>query len=307
MRRILMTAAGAAAIAVMAASGGGIASASPHATPTRPRPAPASRAAPMSRPAAINLHRAYEKALPHVKTPNVAAIRPFGPRPRAAGRASNAPPICSPGFNCTMPYHGGTVQEHPHVYLLLWGPDWSAVPSEAATARAMEALLNGLGLQPVDSWSRVLSAYNDTSFGFPSFLSPVYMGAWNDTSAPSYRATQAQIAAEADAFASSRGISGNQDVQVVVATQAGTCPLGFATSEFRSAPRRADPGSAPIHGPPLPPSDKCRFGVARVQLGPYARREQRGEHVRRRLPPTPHRQQPEETRRPCSAPRSASR
>ena len=70
-----MTAASAAAIAAMAASGG-IASASPHVTPTGPRPAPASQ------PAVINLHRAYEKALPHVRMSQVAAIRPAGLRPK---------------------------------------------------------------------------------------------------------------------------------------------------------------------------------------------------------------------------------
>lgn len=53
------------------------------------------------------------------------------------------------------------------------------------------------------------------------------MGAWNDTSMPPFDATQAQIAAEADAFASAHGISDRPDAQVVVATQSGTCPQNF--------------------------------------------------------------------------------
>jgi hypothetical protein len=127
-----------------------------------------------------------------------------------------------------LTYHGGAVQYNPHVYLLLWGPAWSSVPSETATAGKMEGLLNGLGMQPEDAWSRVLSGYtNSSSMEFPSFLSPVYMGAWNDTSTPPYNATQAEIAAEADAFASAHGISDRPDAQVVVATQSGTCPQNF--------------------------------------------------------------------------------
>jgi hypothetical protein len=71
-----------------------------------------------------------------------------------------------------------------------------------------------------------MTQYGDSS-GTPSFNGSVYEGAWQDTSTPPTDATQAQLAAEADAFTSTEGIADRTDAQIIVATQSGICPAYF--------------------------------------------------------------------------------
>jgi Ricin-type beta-trefoil lectin domain len=178
------------------------------------RPVPPSRV--------VNLHRAFEARLGHVKVGKIAGIvYARGRQPKAATRVRAG---CSEP-NCPLVYNGGLVQQRPHVYLLLWGPDWSD-SSEAPSATYLENFYAGLGVEPQDTWSPVTSQYGDGS-GVPTFTGSVYEGAFQDTSTPPSGVTDSQLAAEADAFTSTEGISDLNDAQIVVATQSGTCPEGF--------------------------------------------------------------------------------
>src|SRR5436189_3830003 len=79
----------------------------------------------------INLHRAYEARLGHVKPGKMLGIvHPAGVTHR---RAANVAAACTEPA-CPMTWHGGLVQHTPHVYLLLWGPNWQSDPNQEASA-----------------------------------------------------------------------------------------------------------------------------------------------------------------------------
>src|SRR5579859_7566117 len=170
----------------------------------------------------INLHRAYEARLGHTKPGKISGI--VYPRGYIPKRAANAATGCTEP-NCNVVYNGGAVQHSPHVYLLLWGPNWSSDPKQEASANYLENFFTGLG-DSQDIWSPATSQYSDAT-GHPTFPETVYSGAFLDAATPPSGATQADIAAEADAFASAHGITDLADAQIVVATQSGTCPQGF--------------------------------------------------------------------------------
>jgi serine protease len=194
-----------------------------HATPP---PAP-------PRPHVLYLRVPFQRDVPHAKARDIGGIvytqrrnlvaggmRRAAAAGAAAGTASCAEP------DCLLTYGGGPVQHHPHVYLLLWGPAWASDPAQAAAATYLESFYAGLGTAPADAWSTITSQYSDGS-GFPAFGTSVYQGAYQDTSAPPVGVNDTQLAAEADAFASSQKITDLADAQIVVATQSGTCPQGF--------------------------------------------------------------------------------
>src|SRR5262249_45440178 len=81
--------------------------------------------------------------------------------------------------------------------------------------------------QADDTWSTITAPYADST-GVPGFSGLVYEGVFNDTSTPPLHASNAQIGAEADTFATNQNITDLNDAQIVVATQSGTCPKGFA-------------------------------------------------------------------------------
>jgi Putative Ig domain/Ricin-type beta-trefoil lectin domain len=173
----------------------------------------------------INLHKAYEARLGHVRLGKIAGkFLPLGAKPPRGQAASQC---VEP--NCDVQYNGGQIQHTPHVYLLLWGPNWSTDPGQEATATYLENFYSGLGVEPEDNWSTVMTQYKDSS-GPPTFTGPVLVGTWHDTSSPPTGGELGQVglAAEADAFTKSQGIADVADAQVVVATQSGTCPDGFA-------------------------------------------------------------------------------
>jgi Putative Ig domain/Ricin-type beta-trefoil lectin domain len=173
----------------------------------------------------INLHKAYEARLGHAKLGKIAGkFLPFDAKP-SLGQAAND--CVEP--SCDVQYNGGPVQHNPHVYLLLWGPNWSTDPSQEATATYLENFYSGLGVEPEDNWSTEVTQYKDGS-GPPTFTGPVLAGIWQDTSSPPTGGELGQVglAAEADAFTSREGVTDLPDAQVVVATQSGTCPDGFA-------------------------------------------------------------------------------
>jgi hypothetical protein len=195
---------------------------------------------PRSRPAvhlppvrAVSLHRAYEARLGHTKPGKISGIvYARGKRPAARKAQGSTRGTCAePG--CPVLYNNGPVQLTPHVYLLLWGPNWITDSDQAASAQYLESFYAGLGArqpgQPKDSWSTILSQYGDSS-GAPIFSQSVLVGTFQDSTTPPLGATQANIAAEADAFAVKEGITDLTDAQIVVATQAGTCPQGFDAS-----------------------------------------------------------------------------
>jgi hypothetical protein len=192
-----------------------------------PRRRPAVHLAPVR---AVNLHRAYEARLGHTKPAKIAGIvyargkGPAAPKPGRSTRGTCAEP------GCPVLYNNGPVQLTPHVYLLLWGPNWSTDSSQEASANYLESFYAGLGArqpgQTKDSWSTILSQYGNGSAA-PIFTTSVLAGTFHDNTTPPSGATQAQIAAEADAFTAMQGITDLTDAQVVVATQSGTCPQGF--------------------------------------------------------------------------------
>jgi hypothetical protein len=177
----------------------------------------------------LNLHKAYEARLGHTTQGKPAGI---------AYARGDEPSLGRGGSDCAEPYcpvyyQGGLVQHTPHVYLLLWGPDWQSDPSQKATAAYLESFYAGLG-GPQDNWSTITSQYGDST-GSPTFNNPIYMGVYNDLGTPTVGATAADLAAEADTFTANQGITDLNDAQIVIATQSGTCPLGFVASSCPSA------------------------------------------------------------------------
>ncbi len=101
----------------------------------------------------ISLHAAFARALPHATPgPEAGIIPPLGKRLPAASAAS-APSSCAEP-NCDLSYGGGAVEASPHVYLLLWGPDWTT-SSPAYTD--LYDVYDGLGVTSDDSWSTITS------------------------------------------------------------------------------------------------------------------------------------------------------
>ncbi len=191
--------------------------------PAHPRPRPTAH---LSGVRVVNLHRAYEAELRHVRPGKISGIvYARGKRPKA--RPDTGGTCAEP--DCPLVYNNGPEQLTPHIYLLLWGPDWLSDSSQEASAQYLENFYMGLGARqtaPKDDWSTILSQYGDSS-GNPIFSKSVWGDMLVDSSTPPSGTTQAEIAAEADGFATTFGITDPGDAQIVVATQSGTCPAGF--------------------------------------------------------------------------------
>ncbi|MGH3421158.1 MAG: hypothetical protein ACRDOD_16420, partial [Streptosporangiaceae bacterium] len=217
LRRIFLT-------AVVVISLLGVSAAAQAPARAHPRPVPVAHLPGVR---LVNLHRAYEARLGHARPGRISGIvyaRGKAPRARPQHEAACTEPACP------VLYNNGPVQVTPHIYLLLWGPNWSTDPAEESTAQYLESFYGGLGVrqpgQAKDNWSTIISQYGDPS-GAPIFSQSVLVGTSQDISGPPTGATQAQIAAEADAFAATEGITDLTDAQIVVATQHGACPAGF--------------------------------------------------------------------------------
>jgi hypothetical protein len=168
----------------------------------------------------VNLHRAFEAQLRHTKVGKISGIvYAKGHRPKAA--ANTAATCTEP--QCPVTWQGGLVQHTPHVYLLLWGPNWT---TDTTTASYLQNFFSGLGVAPDDNWSTITSQYADTT-GVPTFSGSVFAGVFTDTSVPPHNTSLFQIGAEADTFAQNQGITDLNDAEIIVATQSGTCPQGF--------------------------------------------------------------------------------
>jgi hypothetical protein len=176
------------------------------------------------RPRLVRVHAAYLHVLSHAKAGQIAGVMPPRGAQVKAARAKAVEAGCKEP-NCDLSYGGGPVQHSPHVYLLLWGPDWT---SSAPAYSYLYSLYEGLGVSPQDTWSPITSQYGDAS-GAPSFGTTVFEGAYQDTSVPPDPVTPADLAAEADGFVTSHGITDVADAQIVIASQSGTCfSDGFA-------------------------------------------------------------------------------
>ena len=155
-KRIFAVAA-AASLSVLGATAAAQAQAQPHARP----------AGHLHGVRVVNLHRAFEAQLGHTKVGKISGIvYARGHRPKAA--ANTAATCTEP--HCPVTWHDGPVQHTPHVYLLLWGPNWTADPNQAASATYLENFFSGLGNdQAEDNWSTITSQYADGT-GVPGVL-----------------------------------------------------------------------------------------------------------------------------------------
>jgi hypothetical protein len=213
------------------------ATASSGPTPSAPMPSQSSQQAPDSSSASsvasgapsghrvtvISLQAAYQAQLahPHKQGPIAGISYAPGKQPKAARTAS----LCIEP-DCPMSYHGGPVQHTPHVYLLFWGPNWQGDAGQDATMNYLLNYFDGLGVGPQDTWSATTDQYGDTT-GHPAYSGSVLTAAYQDTSSPPVGLTDSQLGTEADALASSVGISDLTNAQIVIASQPGTCPQGF--------------------------------------------------------------------------------
>ncbi len=155
----------------------------------------------------------------------------------AAPAAASAKPCTEP--DCDVSRHGGAVQHAPHVYLVLWGPEWSSGLGQSVAAY-LAGFYEGLGQTSHDSWSQVISQYADATGKGAAFGAPVLDSGdriVNDTSTPPDPVTPGDLAAEALAMAAKFGITDTADAQVVIASQSGTCfSDGFAGNGGNCAP-----------------------------------------------------------------------
>lgn len=176
----------------------------------------------------LSLHKQFAAAQTHITSGPRAGITPMTTEKHTAAAtaaASTAAATCKEP-DCAVSRHGGPVQHSPHVYLLLWGPDWGTSGSSAnSVASYLAAFYSGLGQTSRDSWSTITSQYSDAT-GHPTFGQPVLnpsTDVYNDTSTPPSDVTPDDIASEAGGFATSVGITDTADAQVVVAFESGTC------------------------------------------------------------------------------------
>ena len=92
----------------------------------------------------INLHKAFEarlrQALPR-RARSLGSSTRWARKP-LRGRGGND---CAEPY-CPVAYKGGPVQHTPHVYLLLWGPNWSSDQNQEATATYLAGFYAGLGV-----------------------------------------------------------------------------------------------------------------------------------------------------------------
>jgi hypothetical protein len=139
-------------------------------------------------------------------------------------------------------YHGGPIQPNPHVFVLFWGSWWSSGCSTSqGNGSADETYLydfyHGLGTTS-DLQSPVDSQYYGPAGVYPQFpVSPApEFVTWNaDCNDPPVSATDAQLAAEADSYASTlagEGYTIDNNTEIVVVSPSGTNPGGGFGSTY---------------------------------------------------------------------------
>jgi Ricin-type beta-trefoil lectin domain/Putative Ig domain len=215
-----------------------------------------------------NLHAAFDQAPTASRMGHIGGVVPprgakvHGAQTRASVGAAQPAVTCTEP-NCNVTYNGGPVQHSPHVYLVLWGPNWS---NSSPAFQYLAAFFAGLGAWPNDNWSTITSQYGDNS-GTPAFGSSVFESAdtLQDSSTPPNPVTENDLASEAAGAASYLGVKDLADAQFVVVSQSGTCfNDGFIgnSASCPALPAGVTPNYCSWHG-------MTTNGVAVINL-PYA-------------------------------------
>jgi hypothetical protein len=164
----------------------------------------------------------------HGKTFHVLIDGRFGIVPM---KGSNIPLNQPASTSCRTPkaasgalqYGGGPLGSNATVFLDFWGSQWNS--DRNGVESYMQNLFRGLG-SGSDNWSTTMRQYNT------SVHNPVLGGSWVDSaSAAPSRASQSQLAAEAQNAARHFGVSG-PSVDIFVVSPTGTHPNGFPNRGF---------------------------------------------------------------------------
>ncbi len=224
------------------------------------------QAQPQARPAGhlhgvrvVNLHRAFEAQLRHTKVGKISGIvYAKGHRPKAA--ANTAATCTEPA--CPVTWQGGAVQHTPHVYLLLWGPNWTTDPNQEASATYLENFFSGLG----DGRRTTTGPRSPPSTRTPPARprSPGWFSRARSTT-PACRTRNTslvQIGAEADTFAQNQGITDLNDARDHRGHPVGHLPAGLR----REPPAPAAPATtAATTVRPTSRSSTCRTSPTRAR------------------------------------------
>lgn len=134
----------------------------------------------------------------------------------------------APAAASDLVYHGGPIQDSPHVYLVFWGKQWTS--DKNGVQAYLTNFFSGLG-RTGDNWSRVASQYTGRG-KHPTFTGSVLKGTFVDSAAnaPTNMSASA-IANEARKGASHFGVSG-VNVNIIVVSPHGTHPDGFPNAGF---------------------------------------------------------------------------
>jgi serine protease len=176
----------------------------------------------------VNWHRAYERALARDKGRKPGTIAGIVYARGKAPKAAFGPHASCTEPHCQVSWHGGPVQHSITRLVVFWGPNWQTDPNQQRTEQFVHYFFDSLGngapgFLP-DSWSPIMSEYTDNNG--PAGTMWISLP-FQDTSTPPTGASQTQLAAEAEAAVNENGLNGTPNLQVVIATQSGTCPAGF--------------------------------------------------------------------------------
>jgi len=141
-----------------------------------------------------------------------------------------------------LQYNGGPVQQDPQLFVLFWGSWWDSTCANtqgfgSADESYLYAFYNGLATTS-DNLSPINSQYGDSAGTFPIY--PTVAGqafiTWNaDCADPPASATDAQLAAEATAYATAlagEGYTISNNTQIIVVSPTGTNPGGGFGSQY---------------------------------------------------------------------------
>jgi hypothetical protein len=221
MKRTVVTAAAAAVLAVSAGLAMTGAPANAAAATTTRAAAHTAAAAPRVRPPQVKLSHKF------ITTPRVHVRAGIVPqRGHAITQRGHVPAAGSGNLN----YNGGPTAHTSRLYLLFWGTQWSSDPNGVESY--LYNYTHGI-CSSGDYWVSTNFQYTDSSGAGPTCNSGVAFQGWvQDASGPApANATQAQIAAEAAAFADYFGATGT-DTQIAVISPSGTHPDGFPSTGF---------------------------------------------------------------------------
>lgn len=124
-----------------------------------------------------------------------------------------------------LTYRGGAVQTSPHIYLVLWGPNWFTGGDPNGVASRLHYFYQGLG---GSSYNNVLKQFGGSTGAFTNPAGQ-YKGWMQDTSSVPAQPTKAQVAAAAVRAAQRQG-DYSYNAQYVIATPWGVVDQ-YATAQ----------------------------------------------------------------------------